>query len=52
VDLRRFGLRLRVGFQLLVVLLATVIGIGIAVMIHDAVTSRRLTYRPHWPTAA
>ena len=39
---RRFGLRLRVGFQLFIILLATVIGIGVAVMIHDAVTSRRV----------
>src|SRR5258708_289747 len=46
VDLRRFGLRLRVGFQLFIVLLATVIGIGVAVMIHDAVTSRRVVMEP------
>ena len=39
-NLRRFGLRLRVGFQLFLVLIATVIGVGIAIMIHDAVTSR------------
>jgi tetratricopeptide (TPR) repeat protein len=39
---RRFGLRMRVGFQLFIVLFATVIGIGIAVMIYDAVTSRRV----------
>ena len=46
VDLRRFGLRLRVGFQLFIVLLATVIGIGVAMMIHDAVTSRRVVMEP------
>ncbi len=40
VDIRRFGLRLRVGFQLLLTLVAAVIGIGLIVMIHDAVTSR------------
>jgi tetratricopeptide (TPR) repeat protein len=40
VDIRRFGLRLRIGFQLFVALVATVIGVGGAVMIHDAVTSR------------
>jgi tetratricopeptide (TPR) repeat protein len=40
VDLRRFGLRLRVGFQLFTVLVATLIGLGSAVMIRDAVTSR------------
>jgi tetratricopeptide (TPR) repeat protein len=43
---RRFGLRLRVGFQLFIALFATVIGIGIAVMIHDAVTSRRVVIEP------
>jgi tetratricopeptide (TPR) repeat protein len=40
VDLRRFGLRLRVSFQLLLALLATAIGIGLLVMVRDAVTSR------------
>jgi tetratricopeptide (TPR) repeat protein len=40
VDLRRFGLRLRVGFQLFLVLIATCIGIGLVVMLRDAVTSR------------
>jgi hypothetical protein len=42
VDLRRFGLRLRVGFQLFLVVVATVIGVGGAVLIHDAVTSHRV----------
>ena len=42
VDLRRFGLRLRVGFQLFIALLATAIGIGLLVMIRDAVTSRSI----------
>ena len=46
VDIRRFGLRLRVGFQLFLVLAATVIGSGVAVMIHDAVTSRRVVIEP------
>jgi tetratricopeptide (TPR) repeat protein len=40
VDIRRFGLRLRVSFQLFIVLLATVLGIGAAIIIHDAVNSR------------
>jgi len=40
VDLRRFGLRLRVSFQLILALLATAIGIGLLVMVRDAVTSR------------
>ncbi|HXP66888.1 MAG TPA: tetratricopeptide repeat protein [Steroidobacteraceae bacterium] len=39
-NVRRFGLRLRVGFQLFLVLFATVIGIGVAVMIYDAINSR------------
>src|SRR5216684_7475090 len=43
---RRFGLRLRVGFQLFIVRLATVIGIGVAVMIRDAVTSHRVVIEP------
>jgi tetratricopeptide (TPR) repeat protein len=43
---RRFGLRLRVGFQLFLVLVATVIGVGIAIMIRDAVTSRRVVIEP------
>jgi Tetratricopeptide repeat len=49
---RRFGLRLRTGFQLFIVLVATVIGIGFAVMIRDAVTSRRVVIDPfHSPPA-
>ena len=40
VDLRRLGLRVRVGFQIFVALFATAIGIGLIVMVHDAVTSR------------
>jgi tetratricopeptide (TPR) repeat protein len=38
-NVRRFGLRLRTGFQLFIVLVAIVIGIGFAVMIRDAITS-------------
>jgi tetratricopeptide (TPR) repeat protein len=38
--IRRAGLRLRVAFQLFMALLATVVGIGILVMLRDAVTSR------------
>jgi tetratricopeptide (TPR) repeat protein len=40
VNLRRLGLRLRVGFQIFIALLATGIGIGLLVMVRDAVTSR------------
>lgn len=46
VDLRRFGLRLRVGFQLFIALLAAGIGIGLVVMVRDAVTSRRVVIEP------
>jgi tetratricopeptide (TPR) repeat protein len=46
VDLRRLGLRLRVGFQLFVVLVACIIGIGLAIMIRDAITSRRVVIEP------
>jgi tetratricopeptide (TPR) repeat protein len=46
VDIRRFGLRLRVGFQLFIVLVATLIGLGIALMVHDAFTSRSVIVDP------
>jgi len=45
-NVRGFGLHLRVGFQLFIALAATVIGIGVAVMIHDALTSRRVVIEP------
>ena len=45
-NVRRFGLRLRVGFQLFIALVATVIGVGGAVMFRDAVTSRRVVIEP------
>ncbi len=45
-NVRSFGLRLRVGYQLLIVLVATVIGIGLAVMIYDAVHSRSVVVDP------
>jgi tetratricopeptide (TPR) repeat protein len=44
--LRRLGLRLRVSFQLFLVLVAAIIGIGIAIVIRDAVTSRRVVVEP------
>lgn len=40
LKLRRFAERLRVGLQLFVILVATVIGIGGAILIRDAVNSR------------
>src|SRR4030088_2078603 len=46
VDIRRFGLRLRVGFQPFIARVAVAIGIGAAVMIRDAVTSRRVAIEP------
>ncbi|HEX3846637.1 MAG TPA: tetratricopeptide repeat protein [Steroidobacteraceae bacterium] len=46
VDPRRLGLRLRVGFQLFVVLAATAIGAAALIMVRDAVTSRRVVIEP------
>jgi hypothetical protein len=40
---RLLGVRLRAGFQVFALLVATVIGIGAAIMIRDAITSRRLS---------
>jgi hypothetical protein len=45
-NIRRFGLRLRVGFQIFVALVATVIGIGAAIMIRDALNSRSVVIDP------
>jgi hypothetical protein len=46
VGIRRFELRLRVSFQVFIALLATVIGIGIAIMIRDALQSRSVVIDP------
>ncbi len=46
LKLKRFGERLRVGLQVFAILVATVIGIGVAIMIRDAVTSRRVVIEP------
>jgi hypothetical protein len=43
---RLLALRLRSGFQIFFALFATVIGVGVVIMIHDAVTSRRLVIEP------
>src|SRR3977135_1129283 len=43
---RRLGLRLRVGFQMFLVLIAAAIAGVVAIMIHDAVTSRRVIIEP------
>jgi tetratricopeptide (TPR) repeat protein len=40
IDIRRFGLYMRVGFQVFIGLFATAIGIGILIMLYDAVLSR------------
>ncbi|HEY6454989.1 MAG TPA: hypothetical protein VIY90_06845 [Steroidobacteraceae bacterium] len=42
VDIRRFGLRLRLAFQIFLVLLATAIGIFALVMVRDAITDHGL----------
>lgn len=39
IDLRKLGMRLRIGFQIFLALAATVLGIGAAIMIRDAMTS-------------
>ena len=49
---RRLGLRLRVGFQIFLVLIAAAIAVGAAIMIHDAVTSRRVIIEPFDAPAA
>ncbi len=46
LKLRRLGERLKVGLQLFVIVVATVIGIGVAVLIHDALSSRRVVIEP------
>src|SRR5271155_3369972 len=46
LKLRRFGERLRVGLQLFVILVATVIGIAGAILIRDAVNSRSVVVEP------
>jgi tetratricopeptide (TPR) repeat protein len=43
---RLFGMRLRAAFQVFFALVATVIGLGGAMMIRDAVTSRRVIVDP------
>jgi tetratricopeptide (TPR) repeat protein len=50
IDIRRFGLRLRVGVQLFVAIVATVLAVGAAVLVGDAVASRRVVIEPfHTP---
>jgi hypothetical protein len=47
LKLRGFDERLRVGPRLFVILVATVIGIGGAVLIHDALQTTKPDGRPH-----
>jgi tetratricopeptide (TPR) repeat protein len=42
VDIRRFAMRLRVGFQIFLVLVATVLSIGALIMVRDAVEDHGL----------
>jgi tetratricopeptide (TPR) repeat protein len=43
---RLLGVRLRIAFQIFIALAATVVGVGVAIMIDDAVTSRRVVIEP------
>jgi tetratricopeptide (TPR) repeat protein len=52
LKLRRFDERLRVGLRLFVILVATIIGIGGVILIHDAVTSRSVVIEPFETPAA
>jgi tetratricopeptide (TPR) repeat protein len=46
LKLKRFGERLTVALRLFVILIATGIGLGGLVLLHDAVTSRRVVIEP------
>jgi tetratricopeptide (TPR) repeat protein len=46
VDIRRLGLKLRVGFQLLLALLAAAVAVGFIIMVRDAVTSSSVVIEP------
>ncbi len=46
LKLKRVDERLRVGLRLFVILIATVIGIFAAVLVHDAITSRNVVIEP------
>src|ERR1700704_5248331 len=43
---RWFSLRLRIAFQIFVALVATVLGLGVLVLLRDAFTSRRVVIDP------
>jgi tetratricopeptide (TPR) repeat protein len=44
--LRRTGIRIRIAFQLFAAIVAAVIGVGILILIHDAVTARQVVIEP------
>jgi tetratricopeptide (TPR) repeat protein len=44
--LRRTGIRIRIAFQLFAAIVAAVIGVGILILIHDAITSRQVVIEP------
>ena len=46
LKLKRFDERLKVGLRVLVILVATVISLGGVLLIHDALTSRRVVIEP------
>src|SRR6202050_2261574 len=46
LKLKRFGERLKLGLQMFLILIATVIGIGIVIVIRDAVNSRSVVIDP------
>jgi Tfp pilus assembly protein PilF len=46
VDIRRLGLKLRVGFQLILALLAAAVAVGLVIMVRDAFTSRSVVIEP------
>jgi tetratricopeptide (TPR) repeat protein len=46
LKLKRWGERLRVGLQVFIILAATVIGIGVVMLVRDAATSRRVVLEP------
>jgi tetratricopeptide (TPR) repeat protein len=50
LKLRRFDERLKLGLRLFVILVATAIGLGVLMMVRDAITSRRVVIEPfHTP---
>jgi tetratricopeptide (TPR) repeat protein len=44
--LRRTGIRIRIAFQLFIAVVASLIGLLVLTMVHDAVTSRRVIIEP------